>query len=134
MYPIKEFTLAGSVSDMWHAGVYPLSLLIAVFSGAWPYIKLILMLITWTLRESKLSFVMRERILQVLDTMGKWSLIDSYILVMMEVAFRFQIKGTSGKASAGFDIVVTPDWGVTSFILGTLISLVITHLIIHHHR
>ena len=42
-----QFTLAGSVHDAWHAGVYPLSLLIALLSGIWPYVKLMLMLACW---------------------------------------------------------------------------------------
>lgn len=92
------------------------------------------MLIAWTVKESKLSFTMRERILIILDTMGKWSMIDSYIMVIMLVAFRFQIEGTSGKATAGFDIIVDPNWGLSSFILGNLLSLAITHILIHYHR
>jgi hypothetical protein len=37
--PLFDFTLANSVRDMWNAGVYPLAVLIAVFSGGWPYLK-----------------------------------------------------------------------------------------------
>jgi hypothetical protein len=33
---IKTFTLFNTVKDMWTAGVYPLSILIAVLSGIWP--------------------------------------------------------------------------------------------------
>lgn len=58
---------------MWKAGVYPLSLLIAIFSGAWPYIKLFAMLACWVLSEARLSFKWKERFLIILDTMGKWS-------------------------------------------------------------
>jgi hypothetical protein len=32
---------------MWDAGVYPLSVLIAVLSGAWPYLKLLLIGACW---------------------------------------------------------------------------------------
>ena len=42
-----SFTLANSVHDMWQAGVYPLSIMIAVFSGGWPYLKVLLMLFSW---------------------------------------------------------------------------------------
>lgn len=33
----------------------------------------------------------RERLLAFLDALGKWSLIDMFVLVMMMVAFRFQL-------------------------------------------
>jgi uncharacterized paraquat-inducible protein A len=65
--------LGNSVKDMWEAGVYPLSLLIAVFSGAWPYLKLLAMFICWMIHENKLSYRWREKFLVILDTMGKWS-------------------------------------------------------------
>ena len=35
-----DFGLINSVTDMWKAKVYPLSILIAFFSGIWPYLKL----------------------------------------------------------------------------------------------
>jgi len=44
---IFSFTLPGSIHDSWAAGVYPLSLLIALLSGLWPYVKLLLMLACW---------------------------------------------------------------------------------------
>lgn len=53
---MKKFTLVQSVSDMWKAGVYPLAIIIAVFSGIWPYIKLIMMMACWTINEKYLSF------------------------------------------------------------------------------
>ena len=40
---------------MWDAEVYPLSLLIAVFSGVWPYLKIIMMLVSETVRPAQLT-------------------------------------------------------------------------------
>lgn len=90
-----DFTLANSVRDMWNAGlslhllvvtiigVYPLSLLIAVFSGAWPYIKLLMMLWVWLIPPSLFSSRKRESVIMVLDALGKWSLIDCYVMVLV---------------------------------------------------
>jgi hypothetical protein len=47
---------------MWDAGVYPLSVLIAVLSGAWPYLKLLLIGACWV---CPLQVKRRETILQV---------------------------------------------------------------------
>lgn len=74
---------------MWTAGIYPLSILILLFSGVWPYLKLVLLLVCWVTPLQYLGFKYRERILIVLDTLGKYSLLDSYVMVMMIVAFRF---------------------------------------------
>lgn len=87
-----NFSLGGTVRDMWHAGVYPLALLIAVFSGAWPYIKLIAMLLCWLLPPRILKVKTRDSCLMLLDTLGKWSLIDAFVMILMAVAFRFKVS------------------------------------------
>ena len=88
-YELKTFGLIDTVTDMWKSEVYLLAILVAVFSGIWPYVKLITLLLCWCLNESKLSPRVRERLLIILDILGKWSLLDSYVLIMMTVAFRF---------------------------------------------
>lgn len=65
----------------WTAGVYPLSILIAFFSGAWPYIKLATMFTSWILPTSLLPLPQRDSWLIWLDILGKWSLIDTYVMV-----------------------------------------------------
>jgi len=74
---------------MWNAKCYYIGLIIAIFSGIWPYGKLLLMMFVWCLNEKILSIKSRERMLIVLDSLGKWSLIDTFVMVMMIVAFRF---------------------------------------------
>lgn len=44
--PIFDFGLANTVRDMWDAGIYPLSIMVAFFSGAWPYVKLASMMVS----------------------------------------------------------------------------------------
>ena len=41
------FSLGGSLRDMWSAGAYFLVVLIGTFSGAWPYIKVIMIGYCW---------------------------------------------------------------------------------------
>jgi hypothetical protein len=52
--PLFAFSLGNSVRDMWNAQVYALSLVICVFSGAWTYLKLVLMLYCWVALPTKL--------------------------------------------------------------------------------
>eukprot|EP01125_Pyxidicula_operculata_P019199 TRINITY_DN694_c1_g1_i1.p1 TRINITY_DN694_c1_g1~~TRINITY_DN694_c1_g1_i1.p1 ORF type:complete len:571 (-),score=154.12 TRINITY_DN694_c1_g1_i1:331-2043(-) len=125
-----DFSLANSVHDMWDAGVYALALLIAVLSGAWPYAKLVLMLVAWILPERVLSEKMREYLLMILDALGKWSLIDNYVLVLMTTAFRFHIQ----KGESALDVYVEPQWGFFLFLIATMSSLVMTHIILAFHR
>ncbi len=132
-----SFSLANSVHDMWVAGVYPLSLIVAVFSGCWPYLKLLLMLGVWFL---PVRTVLRENVLIMLDMLGKWSLIDAFVLVFMMVAFRFQLVipasplAHTKTGDAWIDLVVEGDMGIYSFLLATMVSLLITHIILACHR
>jgi hypothetical protein len=41
------FSLGGSLHDMWTAGAYFLAVLIGTFSGAWPYLKLLVIGYCW---------------------------------------------------------------------------------------
>ena len=135
-----SFTLANSVHDMWEAGVYPLSLLIAVFSGAWPYVKLLMMLSAWLIPVKPSNDGWREMVLRILDALGKWSLIDSYVLVMMIVAFRLTLAvpavptaDVAADATA-INVVVEAHFGFYGFLLATMLSLAMTHVILKYHR
>ncbi|KAH3764216.1 Paraquat-inducible protein A [Pelomyxa schiedti] len=135
------FTLANSVRDMWEAGIWPLSLLIAIFSGGWPYLKLLLMLCAWVVPVQILSVRRRELGLMILDALGKWSLIDSYVMILMVVAFHLTIEfpaydtgNYTPSGSFAIDIVVEPLYGFTLFLLATVISLTLSHVIVALHR
>jgi hypothetical protein len=134
-----DFSLVNSVRDMWLAGSEVLSSLVAVFSGVWPYMKLVLMLICFFLPTSLLSHKRREKILIVLDATGKFSFLDTYVMIMMIVAFHFHVEVPLSEQSlaengAIVDIFTSCSYGFITLIVGTLISLFLSHLITHLHR
>ncbi|CAK9105455.1 Uncharacterized protein SCF082_LOCUS49152 [Durusdinium trenchii] len=139
---LLAFTLASSINDMWSAGAYPLSILIAVASGGWPYLKNILLLFTWFAPTTVLGKQRRGSIMEVLDALGKWSLVDVYVLVMLTVGFRFYISSSYASGADELlpidalvvDVVVTPGWGIYGFVLGAMGSLFVNHLMIHWNR
>jgi len=134
-----DFGLINSVKDMWEAGVYLLSVIVALFSGIWPYLKLILMLISFILPTSLFNERKRKAILMILDATGKWSILDSYVMILMLVAFHFHIEfpviGPS-EADKGsiINVFVYAAYGFFTLILGTIISLFLSHIITHLHR
>eukprot|EP01105_Mastigella_eilhardi_P004641 TRINITY_DN161_c0_g1_i1.p1 TRINITY_DN161_c0_g1~~TRINITY_DN161_c0_g1_i1.p1 ORF type:complete len:1006 (-),score=278.27 TRINITY_DN161_c0_g1_i1:44-3061(-) len=139
--PLFTFNLATSVHDMWIAGIWPLSLLIAGFSGAWPYLKLLLMLFAWIVPRRILPIKYREYSLMLLDALGKWSLLDSYVMVLMLVAFHLVIvfpqhdpDHTTLDGQFSFNILVDPLIGFLTFLLATIMSLVLSHFIVALHR
>jgi uncharacterized paraquat-inducible protein A len=105
---------------VWDAKVYLLAILIAFFSGAWPYVKLAVMLMCCVSPTRLVSVKRRERLLKLMDILGKWSLIDFFVMVMMMCAFMFNL-------ALGDNLLVTvtvvPKWGFYGFLLATMVSL-----------
>ena len=62
--------------------------------------------------------------------MGKWSLIDAYMIVMMIVAFHMKIE----MFKINISVVVVPIFGFYAFLTATIMSLILTHIIIYWHR
>ena len=134
-----DFTLGNSVRDMWNAEVYALSLIILIFSGIWPYLKLAIMLVCWWLPAKFINSKLRERMLMVLDALGKWSLIDSFVLTMMMVAFHFHLDlsappGEQSQPGSSLSVYVNPGLGFYCFLFATIFSLILTHVVLHFER
>jgi hypothetical protein len=132
------FGLINSVTDMWKAKVYPLSILIAFFSGIWPYLKLIMMLISFITPSSLINKNKRSTILMILDATGKWSILDSYVMILMLVAFQFHvvfpIVSESVEEASIVDVYVDAAYGFVTLLMGTCLSLALSHIITHLHR
>jgi hypothetical protein len=76
-----------SVRELWNNGSYPLAILIAVTSIAWPYVKIILSFYAWM--KPYYNPRKREFLIEVIDALGKWSFVDIVVLVEIMVAFRY---------------------------------------------
>jgi len=135
-FTVFVFTLSGTVRDMWDAGVYPLSILIAFFSGCWPYVKLAVMLTSWIVPVGYISKECRGWMLQFLDAYGKYSLMDFYVMILMMCSFHFSIylAGDSANSKAEVDVTVSPGFGFISFLWATLASLLLGHIVLAFHR
>jgi len=134
-----DFGLINSITEMWTAGVYPLSILVAFFSGIWPYLKVVLMIGCWFFPKTIMSENFRGKMLEWLDFLGKWSLLDTYVMIMMLVAFHFDIQFPIVNADditkpTAVQIYVYPAYGFLALILGTLMSLIMSHVLLGLHR
>ena len=98
---VFDFSLLSTVAEMWVAGVYPLAILIAAFSGLWPYLKLMALGLCVALPTSLLTERRRHSILSATDVLGKWSFIDGSVLVLFIVAFHMRFVRTD-EANGAF--------------------------------
>jgi Paraquat-inducible protein A len=124
------FSLGNTVHDMYESKIYVLLFIVVIFSGAWPYMKLILMMWTWMAPESKLSSQNRGLLLYTLDALSKFSLVDTFVLIIMMVSFRFKVQ----VGDAIVDLFVNPHFGFYGFLLATTISLLVGRAALHLHR
>ena len=67
-------------------------MIIFLLSFAWPYTKQLIILGLWFVPPSIVSVSRRGSTLLWLDFLGKWSIVDIFILVMVLVGFRISIE------------------------------------------
>ena len=75
-----------SVKKLWENGSYPLAILVLLTSVIWPYVKLFVSFFVWFSPYERPR--RRERLIEIMDVLGKWSFVDIIVLVQIMVAFR----------------------------------------------
>jgi len=141
-----DCSLLSSIKDMIHGGAYLLAFVVITWSGMWPYVKLLMMQWCWFVPTRVVSAHTRLSWLEFLDSWGKWSLIDVFVMVIFMVAFKFDIKtddevlptiasifneaGVAGR----FSVYVHANFGFHLFIGATLGSVGVGHVMTAMHR
>ncbi|KAL7552892.1 hypothetical protein ACHAWF_016142 [Thalassiosira exigua] len=134
-----EFSMAKSTLEMWKAGARTLAILVALFSGLWPYTKLIATLLIWLAPPRWLPSKRRGKILRWLDVLGKWSMVDVFVLLMTLASFHISVESPDHLRFLPKDLyqihmLVRPLWGLYANMLAQLVAQVLSHVIIHYHR
>lgn len=135
---VFEFSLAKSLADMWNSGAKELAIFVAIFSGIWPYTKQLITLFLWFSPTWLTSASRRGSLLHWMDTLGKWSFVDIFVLVMSISAFRIQVESPNEIEFLplqfySIDILVVPCWGLYANMLAQIVSQLSSHFIIHYH-
>jgi hypothetical protein len=133
-----EFSMAKSTIDIWNAGGKALAILMAIFSGVWPYTKQLISLALWFCPPRFVSTSRRGSTFLWMDTLGKWSMVDIFVLVVSIAAFWVSIESPDvAFLPEGFysvKLLVVPLWGLYANMIAQLLSQVSSHVIIHYHR
>ena len=84
---VQTFTYMFAIKELWTAKELPgtflprsAAVLLIIFSGLWPHIKLVLLNLTWFLSTHKTR---RTKTLAWLAALGKWSLADVLVVCVM---------------------------------------------------
>ena len=102
-----------------------------------------MMMMAWVFPARVLPINRRESMLIAIDALGKWSLVDTFIMVMFQIAFHFKVQMPVPVTVPGqpdvndtlaVELRVQSDWGFTGFMIATMLSLFMSHVIVGAHR
>lgn len=114
----ETLSVLSGIGDLWQGGSWPLAIVIALFSVAFPVAKLVLAAWLWFAPHG------RHGVLHGLTAgAGKWSMLD--VLVVAIVVASMQ---------GGFLVRLRPEIGIYLFGASTLIATVLTRLIDRYWR
>jgi hypothetical protein len=69
--------------------------------------------------------------------LGKWSMVDVFVMIVTIVAFRITIQSPEGLLEPDFyriDLVISPMWGLYANMTAQIVTQLSSHLIIYFHR
>ena len=84
-----EYTVWQGARSLWSDGACLIAILLVLWSGLWPYFKLLILAAAlWAYRKGRLP-----RRYEWLSTVAHWSFIDMWMVVAMAMMMRFYYKG-----------------------------------------
>jgi len=112
-----------------------MSVAIAAFSGVLPYAKLLAMIFCWLCPVCLLPVLWRGRILLILDQIGKYSLLDIFVVQFISGTLyaSFKVGDDMEAGSLAVALRTNLEAGFASFVLATVGSLALGHICLHHH-
>jgi hypothetical protein len=137
---VFDFTMLTSISNFWDGKAYALAVLTAVFCAVWPYLRVAMHLLLYFVPVSEAD---RGRTLTWIDALGKWTLVNHFILCFMGVAFHLtaliQIPGlipgrTKDLVDVGVEVILAPRFATYLFVIGVLVSIVVSEFYVYAHR
>ncbi len=75
----STYSILSGIGDLYHHGEYVLAAVIFLFSVIFPAVKMLALLALWFLPFSKND---RGAVVHRLGTLGKWSMLDVYVVAM----------------------------------------------------
>jgi paraquat-inducible protein A len=110
LFGTQKDTIMSGVVYLWVSGSWPLALLVFIASIVVPMLKilgLVYLALSTQLRSQWLPG-QRARIYRVIELVGRWSMLDIYVITMLVALVQFQALATikAGPASIAFGAVV----------------------------
>ena len=110
LFGSEKDTIMSGVVYLWTSGSWPLAIIVFIASVAVPMLKILAMvfLVVSAQMRSTLSPKQRARIYRVVELVGRWSMLDIYVITILVALVQFQGLATiqAGPAAIAFGSVV----------------------------
>mmetsp|Transcript_21012 Transcript_21012/g.50674 ORF Transcript_21012/g.50674 Transcript_21012/m.50674 type:complete len:681 (+) Transcript_21012:41-2083(+) len=112
-YNVYNLTFVDSVNDAWDGDAKLLAVIVVLFSGIWPYLKNIILVIIWYLPATAET---QTSMLLWLSRLSKYTLVDVFAVigVLVGVQLQLNVGGTEAVTRA------EPRFGIIAFFLATV--------------
>lgn len=136
---VFDFTLIESIIYFFRGDAWMLAGLTLAFGLVWPYLKIFIWFVGYFLETRGER---RYWVFGWLDTMGKWSFCNGFVLTLMMVAFYFENKQTMSRwlapllvpshheIVADIEVTVDPGIGTYAYIFNVLVSILVGHMLV----
>ena len=110
LFGTEDDTILSGVVYLWTSGSWPLAIVVFVASIAVPMLKILALgyLTISTQMHSRWYPIQRTRIYRMVEFVGRWSMLDIYVITMLVALVQFQALATiqAGNAAIAFGAVV----------------------------
>lgn len=132
-----KFSFLGSTAETYRNGGMEMSIMIWIFTGIWPYLKLLLSLFIWFAPPHVLSVSKRGRLLLWIDALTKLSIIDIFTMLLSLALFLVYIGGPDEALSSSdlyaMKLIVVPGASFYCLVVAQRISRVSSRFFLETH-
>lgn len=113
VYGREQHTILGGIVELWRTGSWELSLIVFIASIAVPILKILALalLVATARRRSRWRQVERASLYRLLETVGHWSMLDVFVVVLLVGMVRFgalaNVEPSAGLLAFGAVVVLT---------------------------
>lgn len=109
----ESHTILGGILELWHTGSWDLALIVFIASLAVPILKIaaLALLAVTAQRKSRWRQAERASLYRVIETVGHWSMLDVFVVVLLVGMVRFgavaTVEPAAGLLAFGGVVVLT---------------------------
>jgi paraquat-inducible protein A len=109
----ESHTILGGILELWHTGSWDLALIVFIASIAVPILKIaaLALLVVSAHRKSRWRQAERASLYRLIETVGHWSMLDVFVVVLLVGMVRFgafaSVEPAAGLLAFGAVVVLT---------------------------